>query len=214
MSERNQGNGQDMQGPPPPEQIDQVPSPSSGGEDVGQLRAIMEDLVSRVAALNRTVESRLRYDGVKEQAFERLYAELEDLKRDAAFEQVRPLLLDLILLHDRIDVIQQQVAQPGPAVSSIYDVLKTVTDELLEILSRREVELIHPADTAFNPSIQRAIGTQPTSEGSDNNQVGRVIRSGFSYRGRLLRAEEVIIKRYVPADVSSPADKARSERME
>jgi molecular chaperone GrpE (heat shock protein) len=177
------------------------PTPENVEEDSStpkdpQLIETLTEISAELSALNSTVENRLRYDKLKEEAFERLYAELEELKRDAAFQNVRPLYSDLILFFDRIESTRLDLAQSTPEASSLSYLLETLCDELLEILLRREVETIQTTLSTFDPTVQRAIGTEAASIEADNNQVARVVRKGFKYRDRILRAEEVIVKKY------------------
>jgi len=183
---------------PPDEQVEEMPSSPQDEAISRQMLTAIESLVTEFSSLNRTIENRLSYDNVKEEAFERLYAELEDLKKNSAFEQLRPLYMDLILFFDRIENIRQNTNQSATTMSPLPDVLKTLGDELLEILYRRGVELINITDSAFDPSVQQAIGTQQTFSEVENNQVARVVRRGFRYGERIIRAEEVIIKKYSP----------------
>jgi molecular chaperone GrpE (heat shock protein) len=193
------------QGQPSAEQVDETPSSSPDERISRQMLAAIESLATEFSDLNRTIESRLRYDKVKEEAFERLYAELEDLKKNSAFEQISPLYMDLILLFDRIENIRQDIDGSTTAPSPQKDVLKTLSDELLEILYRRGVELINTTDQTFDPSVQQAIGAQPTFSEVEKNQIDRVVRRGFRYRERIIRAEEVIIKKYSPENSSASA---------
>jgi len=198
------------QGQPSAEQVDKTPSSSPDEGISRQMLAAIESLTTEFSDLNRTIESRLRYDKVKEESFERLYAELEDLKTNSAFEQIRPLYMDLILLFDRIENICQDIEQATSTPSPQKDVLKTLSDELLEILYRQGVELINTTNQTFDPSVQQAIGTQPTFSEIENNQIARVVRRGFRYQERILRAEEVIIKKYSSENSSVASSESRT----
>src|SRR5690606_34466312 len=73
-----------------------------------------DDLVrlrDSVDALRRTVDTRLSEDPVREQAFEKLYAELKDYKDGFVQEAERPLLLDLLLLYDSMNWFHAQVVK-------------------------------------------------------------------------------------------------------
>jgi molecular chaperone GrpE len=150
--------------------------------------ASMQGAIERLAEV---FETRLRYDKTKEAAFERLYSELDSLSRDEANQRLKPLYLDLILLYDRVEQIC--AAQVDPAIA---DLLGTIRDELLEVLYRRDVAPIGHASTTFDSSVQQAIGTEPAFSPDDNNIVARVVRRGFRHGERVLRPEEVILKRY------------------
>lgn len=149
-------------------------------------------LDARLLQLSELVQGRLAYDKAKEEAFDRLYGELEHLKSNAAFEQLRPLYLDLILLFDRIENICQSASGDSNALS----LFRSLNDELVEILYRREIEVIQSVSVVFDPSNQRAIGVEPTPAEGESGRVARVVRRGFRYRNRLIRAEEVIVKKY------------------
>jgi molecular chaperone GrpE (heat shock protein) len=161
-----------------------------------ELRAAVAQLAAEVTSLQCTVKDRLRYDKAKEEAFDRLYAELDELKKNSAFDQVRPLYLDLILLFDRIENIGIDSGRGSPATLTLATLFKTLSEELLEILSRREVEIIQTASPKFDPITQRAIGTESAATEAENNEVARVVRKGFRFRDRVVRAEEVIVKKY------------------
>lgn len=146
--------------------------------------------------MSELFQSRLAYDKAKEEAFDRLYGELEQLKSNATFEQLRPLYLDLILLFDRIENIcqsSQLIAQQDPNMLSLF---RSLSDELVEVLYRREIEVIQSASPVFDPSTQRAIGVEPTQAEGETGRVARVVRRGFRYRNRVIRAEEVIVKKF------------------
>jgi molecular chaperone GrpE (heat shock protein) len=164
-----------------------------------QIVGVTSGLDGRLLKLSELFQSRLAYDKAKEEAFDRLYAELEQLKSNATFEQLRPLYLDLILLFDRIESICQSpqlINQQDPDSRSLF---KSLSDELLEILYRREIELFQSLSPAFDPSNQRAIGIEPTSVEGETGRVARIVRRGFRYRNRLIRAEEVIVKKFAAA---------------
>lgn len=148
-------------------------------------------LQASVQSLSEMFESRLRRDKTKDEAFDRLYAELDAFRRAESVQQLKPFYLDLILLYDRIEQICS--AQTDHAIANL---LGTIRDELLEVLYRRDVAPIYHASITFDSSVQQAIGTEFVASPEDNNVVARVIRRGFQYGERVLRPEEVIVKRY------------------
>lgn len=173
-----------------------VPPVSDLASDpLSEIFAATARLEIQLTGLCQTVEGRLRYDKAKEDAFEKLYGELEDLKRNSVFEQLRPLFIDFILLFDRIENVRSELSRGDGSPGGVGDIIKTVSDELVEILYRREIEIIRPATDLFDPTIQQAIGTESTSDATDNNRIARVVRRGFRYRNRVLRPEEVIVKK-------------------
>lgn len=157
-------------------------------------RATLDQLVADLSTIKLDIAERLQYDKAKEEAFDRLYAQLDELRSDREFDHLKPLYLDLILLFDRLD--QTVVAAlPHEDTSPARAVLVSLRAELVEVLYRREIELIDPSPPAFDPTLQRAVGTQDTDTPDKHNSVGAVVRRGFRYRGRMLRPEEVILNK-------------------
>lgn len=155
---------------------------------------------SELARLTTLVDERLKYDAVKEEAFERLYRDLEQFRGEATAQQLRPVLLDLILLVDRVDAAladAETVRDTGPLLSSFRD-------ELIEILERRGVMTLARADVTFDPQVQRAVEVQPAADRSDHNSVARVLRRGYVGDGKVLRPEDVVVRRFVgPAETDA-----------
>ena len=181
-----------------------------------EISSTLSHLEEAVSALSQKIDTRLKYDQTKEKAFDYLYAELEELKQNSALDNLKPLYLDLILLFDRIESIRCDLSQQSSETNSkasegdeltqpssttachTSNLLQTLSDELLDILERRGgIEIIETEDSApFNREVQRAIKTQTTTVEAENNQVAEVVRRGFKSQNRLLRAEEVIVKKY------------------
>lgn len=171
---------------------------SSTDGDESVLQSILDvilHLSNETSALKNLIENRLKYDSVKEEAFERLYVELEEYKKNSVFERNRPLFTDLILYFDRIENMRLNFDSSTIEKSHFSSLLKTLSDEILEILHRQGVEMVDHS-RSFNPAIQRAISTQPTSVEEEDNQVSKIVRKGFKYSEKILRAEEVIVKKF------------------
>jgi molecular chaperone GrpE len=153
---------------------------------VDVMKAQLEELVS-------LVKERLAYDQTKEQAFERLYTELDTLKRNAALEQTKPLLLDLILLYDRMEHARHEAAAVQGTVST--EMLESFIHELLEVLYRREVSLVEASPSSFDCNQQKAIGVVDVADPAQHQRIHKVVRRGFRLAERTLRPEEVIVCR-------------------
>jgi molecular chaperone GrpE (heat shock protein) len=198
----------------PTEHEGPLPSPTAASPDtvealehedgvlLRQVVGLTSSMDVRLLQLSELFQGRLAYDKAKEEAFDRLYSELEQLKSNATFEQLRPLYLDIILLFDRIENICQSPQLIGQQDQNTLSLFKSLSDELLELLYRREIEVIQsssPSSPAFDPSNQRAIGIEPTSVEGETGRVAKIVRRGFRYRNRLIRAEEVIVKKFAAA---------------
>lgn len=158
-------------------------------ESIPQSGRIFDEL----AQIRGIMEKRLSRDKAKEEAFERLYKELDALKRNKAFEDYRPLFIDLVLLYDRIQSAKVDLEAPAS------DVLESLQDELKEILSRRAIEPMTNVACFFDPAYQRAVSTENVESAEVDGKVIRVLREGFAYRGTVLRPQEVVVGRYQPS---------------
>lgn len=174
------------------ELISQVVHSVQEDERIDRLINLVSQLNIELSNLKQIIENRLTYDKVKEDAFERLYGELEDLKKNSFFERSRPLFIDLILLFDRLENYRQTNIEES---SQFTHLLKSFSEEILEILCRQCIDIIASSKT-FDPTIQRAIKIEITSEKEEDNIVSEVIRKGFRYFDNILRPEEVIVKKF------------------
>lgn len=167
-------------------------------------KKLIEEILTRMSRLDNSVsssrqliEERISYDAAKEKSFDHLYQELDALKKNADFERVKPLYIDLILLFDRIESIRDGcVREETFSANDITQVLSTLKDELLEILCRQGIEIVEPSPTIFTRASQKAISTESTEIESEDNEIAQTVRKGFRHSTGFIRAEEVIVKKY------------------
>ena len=155
----------------------------------------LDELAGYVSDLNQQFSDRLSRDAAKEKAFDHLYGELETVKQNSSFERFKPLYLDLILLFDRLDRVCR-VDNAAVSGEELYNFLLTLKEELLEVLYRQGIELVSSDGNSFDATKQRAIATETTTVKAENNQLAEIVRRGFHYQNRLLRPEEVIVKKF------------------
>jgi molecular chaperone GrpE (heat shock protein) len=163
------------------------PAPVAEPDLLTQVGAIAGD----VAALRQVVEDRLQYDAVKESAFGKLYEDLDQFRGQAGFQQTRPLLVDLILLLDRID---NALAVDG-ALGEQTAFVASLRDEVAEVLARRGVLALPDAET-FDPKVHRAVEVEAAADEAQHNSVARTVRRGYECDGMLLRPGEVVVRRF------------------
>ncbi|MGH8524827.1 MAG: nucleotide exchange factor GrpE, partial [Gammaproteobacteria bacterium] len=82
----------------------------------------------------------------------------------------------------------------------LIDHVRSFRDEILQVLRRQEVSLIESKPGMFNEACQEAIDTRLVSHPEEDQQVVGIVRRGFSYRGRLLRPEEVVVGKFVESE--------------
>lgn len=158
-------------------------------------------ILDELAQIRKIIEGQLSCDQRKDEAFERLYQELDAVKRNKVFEDYRPLFIDLILLYDRLQAAKADSESIG------IDVLESLQSELKEILSRREIKSMENAPDVFDPVTQRAVSIESVQSVEHDGKVIRVLREGFAYKGTVLRPQEVVVGRYQLSTTNSESGK-------
>jgi molecular chaperone GrpE (heat shock protein) len=189
----------------PPNGAKQVLSHPAGTPPSSELEALRQDVI----AIRELVDKRLSRDEVKEEAFDRLYEELDRLKRHTAILDNQSLYIDLILLYDRMNAACENAArEPGHVAFSLRE-------ELREILLRRDLHLIPTGNDFFDPRTQRAISTEATVSSEEDGKVLRVIREGFSCGELVIRPQEVVVARFrPPTPKDQPGDLSTKDKEE
>lgn len=153
---------------------------------------LLEDISARLGELTSLFERRLSDDRSKEEAFQRLYEDLEVFRGQAAFQLARPLFLELILLLDRLDAA---LASDAPA-SDPHVFLESVRTEVNEILARRAIHPVAMPEEAFDPKMQRAIEVVAAESQEQHNSIAHVVRQGYEQDSQLVRPADVVVRRY------------------
>lgn len=156
---------------------------------------VMGDLAEDVAVLKEFVRQQGRRDDVQQRAFDQLYEELRQYKADFIFQAEKPLLLDLLLFYDSLNWFQDSLVNQEMSPDVVADSFQYLVDEFLELLYRRDVLPVESADR-FNREFQKAIKVEFTDKPTQDWAVSKVIKRGFARSGKVLRAEEVVVKRY------------------
>lgn len=159
-------------------------------ETLSSLKQQLVDVEKNTILIAKILSERLSYDQTKESAFDRLYSELDALKRNAAFEEKKHLFVDLILFYDRLELYKGND-------SSFDDIFDSLQNELKEILLRCSIEQIIVSGDSFEPSLQQIVGSHPVTDPEKDNQIVQIVRQGFVYKGAVIRPQEVLVGNYL-----------------
>ena len=189
-------------------------------DDPGETADLFSILVE-VAALRGEVrtESRLVKEALEQfrGVFDTLQASQATLQReldrartemrDQAQSALRPLLLDVIDLRDRlVAALTLSAAAAGPrwrdrlwrrdrsGVAAWQEGLRMTLRRLNQILLDRRVVATQLAGSPFDPRLARAIGTAADSAVSEGTVIEEV-RAGFLWGDQVLRTAEVIVSK-------------------
>ena len=146
--------------------------------------------------------------------FEALHTELKTYKDAFLLEAVlRPVIRDLISLYDDISDIHRQFdlalstqEQRGNLSGSALMFFETVAapanqlahnrEAILEVLERLDVTLVAAGTGKLNKQSQRAVTVEFTEDPDQDHEIVKVIKRGFLWKDRVIRAEEVVIKKW------------------
>ena len=159
------------------------------------LASALDRVAGDAAETRRLVAERLHRDEAKERAFDRLYAELEQHKRQQAVDFLKPLYLDIALVIDRLDGTLRAFDDHPPTIEEARSFSETLRGELIEVLQRRGVEPIRDDGGPFNPRVQRAVGTRDVAAADEQNTIIETVRTGYRSGDQIIRPSEVIVGR-------------------
>ena len=172
-----------------------------------QIAAQME--ASRAAAFAeqfRKIDEQLtsirNTESVNQQLFDSLHAELLKYRDNFLHESLhKPFIHDLVYLYDHLNGLFDQltsVAQEKGKRSHVAqwrDNLENAIHSLVEILHRFEVKEIEPRERV-DRACHRVINYEPADFPEEDGCIVMRVKRGFVWRGKLIRPEEVIAKRF------------------
>ncbi|MGB0640372.1 MAG: nucleotide exchange factor GrpE [Myxococcota bacterium] len=167
--------------------------PTGAAKDKANVESF-ESIAAEVAELKETLARQADNDGVQQKAFDQLYEELRQYKEDFVFQNEKSLLLDLLLFYDSVNWFQQSLVKKEMSPDVIADSFQYLIDELMELLYRRDVLPMDAADR-FDRKVHKVIKTVPASTPEEDYDIHQVLKRGFTRGNRVLRAEEVVVKR-------------------
>ena len=162
---------------------------AAGAEE--QFRKIDEQLTSI-----RSTES------VNQQLFDSLHAELLKYRDNFLHESLqKPFIHDLVYLYDHLNGLCDQLSTVAQEkgkrsrVSQWRDNLENAIHSLVEILHRFDVKEIEPRERV-DRACHRVISYEPADFPEEDGAIVMRVKRGFVWRGKLIRPEEVIAKRF------------------
>jgi len=178
-------------------------------EEVGEseqkkgLNELLSMLIENNGFLNEIkdlIENRLEYDAVKEKAFDKLYEDMRQQKElpNILDRNIKPLLTDLLLLYDNMNKVAKSLtSQQSSNSETILQEFKYLLDDLLETLYRQDVIPIEDdGSDNFTSKLHKATKTEATETQDEDFKIVDVVRQGFLWRDKVLRPQEVVIKRF------------------
>jgi molecular chaperone GrpE (heat shock protein) len=161
------------------------------------------EFAQRFQKIDQQLEAIRSTESVNKQLFDSLHAELLKYRDNFLHESLqKPFIHDLVLLYDDLNGLSEQLrtAPEGRGskrgrVAQWRDNLENAIQSLLEILHRFDVMEIEPRER-LDRSYHKVISYEPAEIPEEDGRIVMRVKRGFLWRGRLVRPEEVIAKRF------------------
>jgi len=170
---------------------------SDSGEAPSQVEVAAEEILTDVAALSAERDEYLAALQRAQADFanyrKRVQRQQEEQGTRAALDLVAKILpvldtLDLAVAH----LDSSDEAEP----STVAAALRQARSQLIDILSREGLERVDEVGVPFDPSVHDAVAHAPNDDEEDNpgSKIEEVMRSGYRWRGQMLRAAMVRVR--------------------
>ena len=145
-----------------------------------------------LAELRDLFQRRLLNDKLQKQMYDELCRQLDQAGDERARQILAPVLRQVILVLDRIE----STPQCGDVDS--------ISNELEELLVRQGVSRMTCVGKPFTPSLHQAVRVAEVESAEHDGVVVRELRGGYQLGDRVLRAAEVEVGRFAPAEGAAP----------
>lgn len=192
--------------------IGQMPNQLQLSEIHG-LQASIRDLVKRaedegtgaILQLKELAAERDRHKGDAERAradFLNYQARAKKDRERAEELSLRGYVSDLLPVLDSLDLSLANSKQPGTSVETVGQALEMIADAMKQALHVRGLERIEPLGKPFDANLHEAVHKRP-ADATKNEQPGQVVevfRSGYLWKGLVLRPAQVLVTEVPPAE--------------
>ena len=177
------------------EEEEQQPMESINPNDlVNTLLERIDCLSQQNELLHKKFDGKMAEDEHKAQLFDKMYNELQSYKTDLYAKILKPFILSTITLLDDTNTFIGKLGENESALAEKY--LRTMPDDLIDILESNGVVLYEDDVDKFNPRTQRVVKQIPTDNPDLDNFIVKRIRKGYSWNGVNLKPELVWIYKF------------------
>lgn len=160
------------------------------------------DLMQQFQKIDEQLSAVRSNESVNQRLFDSLHEELLKYRDNFLHESLqKPFIHDLVHLYDDLTSLSSQLQSAAQekskrgAVAQWRDNLENAVHSLLEILHRFEVKEIEPRENV-DRSLHKVISFEPADYPEEDGRIIMRVKRGFLWRGKLIRPEEVIAKRF------------------
>jgi len=177
-----------------------VPEPQGDGEPAPA--GTREDAQSAATDADTSQSGTDQQLSEQRERYLRLAAEYDNFRKRSARERAEAgsrgqaeLVTKLI---DAIDDLSR-FAHIDPATTdpqTLHKGIEMVEQKVLKSLGAAGLEVIHPLDQTFDPTLHEAVATEAALSPEDDHTVAKVFQPGYRFNGQLLRPARVVVKQW------------------
>ncbi|HOX25072.1 MAG TPA: nucleotide exchange factor GrpE [Candidatus Krumholzibacteria bacterium] len=160
---------------------------AGAGEALEPAASLEVEIVALRAELAEEHDRLLRALAELDNLRKRTRREIQDARRFAQAEALRPLLR---ILDDFDRALAQEPADGDPAFRQGVEL---ISQNFRQILLDGGVRRIEAEGRAFDPAIHEAVGQQPAPEGTPPGTILVEVQAGYTVDDLVLRASRVIV---------------------
>ena len=166
----------------------------------------LDALRDQFTSLKNEFVSKLKYDAHKDQIIDRLHQELQGFKNGILEKLIRPIVMDLIHLHDDGMKLAQNLEEKDPeelTITKLIKLLKETPLDISDVLYRNVIESYTCDEKIFNPKLQKAAHAVETDHPGLDKHICERIKKGFTYQDKILRPEIVSVFRFKKPEINT-----------
>jgi molecular chaperone GrpE (heat shock protein) len=160
------------------------------------------DLATRFENIEEQLNAIRSTESVNQKLFDSLHDELLKYRDNFLHESLqKPFIHDLVHLFDDLSSLSEQLRTAAEKesgrghVAQWRDNLENAIHSLVEILHRFEVKEIEPKEVV-DRTFHKVVSFEPADFPEEDGRIVMRIKRGFFWRGKLIRPEEVVAKRF------------------
>jgi molecular chaperone GrpE (heat shock protein) len=160
-----------------------------------------QDLSGRFRRIEDQLAEIRKTESVNQRLFDSLHDELLKYRDNFVHESLqKPFIHDLVHLFDDLSSLASQLRTAAEEkkrghVAQWRENLDNAIHALMEILHRFEVKEIEARDTV-DRTLHRVVSYEPADFQEEDGRIVARVKRGFLWRGKIIRPEEVIAKRF------------------
>lgn len=169
--------------------------------DIQRMLALLTEIsasLESLAARRAEIERKILDDFSRQEIINRLHSELQEARRGQLDQATRPLIMDLIALHDTLGrraeaELARAKSENGDAgqAGRLVKAMRDFQDEVEVMLFRQSVMAYTESSKLYVASRQRALSAQPAPLPELENHIRESLRKGFERNGEVIRPEIV-----------------------